>query len=80
MKAQETPSGTRMMWKASVNAICERAQGTGSAVEIRTTTWAAALTTTGTSSWAHRPPTAHPCSDDTTSVSREAAYGITRSG
>src|SRR5436190_6387241 len=26
---QATPSGTRMMWNASVNAICERAHGTG---------------------------------------------------
>jgi hypothetical protein len=32
MKAQDTPSGTRMMWKASVNAICDRAHGTGSTV------------------------------------------------
>ena len=30
MTAQDTPSGTRMMWVASVNAICARAQGTGS--------------------------------------------------
>jgi hypothetical protein len=30
MKAHETPSGTRMMWKASVKAICDLAQGTGS--------------------------------------------------
>jgi hypothetical protein len=29
MKAQDTPSGTRMMWKARVKAICARAQGTG---------------------------------------------------
>jgi hypothetical protein len=29
MKAHETPSGTKMMWKASVNAICARAHGTG---------------------------------------------------
>jgi len=29
MNAHETPSGTRMMWKARVNAICERAHGTG---------------------------------------------------
>src|ERR1700710_777664 len=27
--AHDTPSGTRMMWNASVNAICERAHGTG---------------------------------------------------
>ena len=27
--AHDTPSGTRMMWKASVNAICARAHGTG---------------------------------------------------
>jgi hypothetical protein len=30
MTVQETPSGTRMMWKASVNAIRDRAHGTGS--------------------------------------------------
>src|SRR3954454_11523449 len=30
MHAHETPSGTRMMWAARVNAICERAHGTGS--------------------------------------------------
>ena len=30
MNAHATPSGTRMMWNPSVNAICERAQGTGS--------------------------------------------------
>ena len=29
MNAHDTPSGTRMMWKARVNAICERAHGTG---------------------------------------------------
>src|SRR3954468_1222375 len=30
MNAQATPRGTRMMCTARVNAICERAQGTGS--------------------------------------------------
>ena len=30
MNAHDTPSGTRMMWKPRVNAICERAHGTGS--------------------------------------------------
>src|SRR4051812_4079572 len=30
MKAHETPSGTRMMWKPRVNAIWDRAHGTGS--------------------------------------------------
>src|SRR4051794_26299573 len=30
MKAHETPNGTKMMWNASVKAICERAHGTGS--------------------------------------------------
>ena len=30
MNAHDTPSGTRMMWNASVNAICDRAHGTGS--------------------------------------------------
>src|SRR6476620_605334 len=30
MNAHDTPSGTRMMWNPSVNAICARAQGTGS--------------------------------------------------
>ena len=30
MKAHDTPSGTRMMWDASVNAIWARAHGTGS--------------------------------------------------
>ena len=29
MNAHDTPSGTRMMWHASVNAICTRAHGTG---------------------------------------------------
>src|SRR3954452_10114075 len=29
MNAHDTPSGTRMMWNASVNAIWDRAQGTG---------------------------------------------------
>src|SRR5215475_337198 len=29
MKAHDTPSGTRMMWNASVNAIWPRAHGTG---------------------------------------------------
>src|SRR5688572_20219201 len=29
MNAHDTPSGTRMMWQASVNAICARAHGTG---------------------------------------------------
>ncbi len=29
MNAHDTPSGTRMMWNPSVNAICERAHGTG---------------------------------------------------
>src|SRR5215218_9644076 len=29
MNAHETPSGTRMMWNARVNAICARAHGTG---------------------------------------------------
>src|SRR5262245_49489991 len=29
MNAQETPKGTKMMWDASVNAICTRAHGTG---------------------------------------------------
>src|SRR5687767_5917242 len=29
MNAQDTPSGTRMMWAARVNAICARAHGTG---------------------------------------------------
>src|SRR5687768_11626528 len=29
MNAHDTPSGTKMMWKASVNAICARAHGTG---------------------------------------------------
>ena len=29
MNAHDTPSGTRMMWNASVNAICDRAHGTG---------------------------------------------------
>src|SRR6478735_11886663 len=29
MNAHDTPSGTRMMWNASVNAIWARAQGTG---------------------------------------------------
>src|SRR4029078_43884 len=29
MNAPDTPSGTRMMWAASVNAICARAHGTG---------------------------------------------------
>ena len=34
MNAHDTPSGTRMMWKASVNAICARAHGTGSTARI----------------------------------------------
>jgi hypothetical protein len=29
MNAHDTPSGTKMMWKARVNAICARAHGTG---------------------------------------------------
>ena len=29
MNAHDTPSGTRMMWNARVNAICARAHGTG---------------------------------------------------
>ncbi len=29
MKPHATPSGTSTMWNASVNAICERAHGTG---------------------------------------------------
>src|SRR5690242_3985780 len=29
MNAHDTPSGTRMMWKASVKAIWDRAHGTG---------------------------------------------------
>src|SRR3954468_2173143 len=28
--AQDTPNGTRMMWKPRVKAICDRAHGTGS--------------------------------------------------
>src|SRR5215216_5888383 len=36
MKAHETPSGTRMMWKARVNAICARAHGTGSTAATST--------------------------------------------
>ena len=32
--AHDTPSGTRMMWKPSVNAICERAHGTGFTASI----------------------------------------------
>jgi hypothetical protein len=34
MAAHDTPSGTRMMWNARVNAICDRAQGTGSTARI----------------------------------------------
>jgi len=29
MKPHATPNGTSTMWNASVNAICERAHGTG---------------------------------------------------
>src|SRR3954469_15082809 len=61
MKAQETPSGTRMMWKARVNAICERAHGTGSAVETAATTWTASFTITSSVSSRARgsPPARH---------------------
>ena len=34
MHAHDTPSGTRMMWVASVNAIWARAQGTGFTASI----------------------------------------------
>src|SRR5436190_11039589 len=34
MNAHETPRGTRMMWNPSVNAICERAHGTGSTARM----------------------------------------------
>ena len=34
MHAHDTPSGTRMMCAASVNAICARAHGTGSTASI----------------------------------------------
>ncbi len=51
MTAHDTPSGTRMMWKASVNAICDRAHGTGSiAVGIE----AAVAKTSSTVMAAHR--------------------------
>src|SRR3954468_14100204 len=39
MNAHDTPRGTRMMWKPRVNAICDRAHGTGSTAM----TWAARL-------------------------------------
>ena len=38
MNAHDTPSGTRMMWHARVNAICTRAHGTGFTA---TRTWGA---------------------------------------
>ena len=37
MHAHDTPSGTRMMWLASVNAIWARAHGTGSTASILVT-------------------------------------------
>src|SRR5215203_3178058 len=43
-KPQDTPSGTRMMWKARVNAIWERAHGTGSTVASAATASIAVLT------------------------------------
>ena len=53
MNAHETPSGTRMMWKASVNAICARAQGTGSTLSVPRA-WTAAFPTTSAPSRAYR--------------------------
>src|SRR3954452_18165683 len=37
MAAQDTPNGTSMMWNAKVNAIWDRAHGTGSTARIGTT-------------------------------------------
>src|SRR5206468_860104 len=73
MNAQDTPNGTRMMWKASVKAICERAHGTGSAVAIATTTWVAVFTTTWTPPGRtdHRPGVG---AGDLPRVSRQVRY------
>src|SRR4051794_9347609 len=34
--AQHPPNGTKMMWNANVNAICDRAHGTGSTASTET--------------------------------------------
>src|SRR3954467_7897167 len=64
MAAQETPSGTRMMWKASVKAICARAHGTGStssgARNAPANTCVTAMTTSRPSVQALEEVVAHP--------------------
>src|SRR3954454_9397119 len=59
MNAHDTPSGTRMMWNASVNAICARAHGTGftamSGVSTAPTCDRIAVSLVTRREYAHRP-------------------------
>ncbi|HWI23200.1 MAG TPA: hypothetical protein VNT22_11385 [Baekduia sp.] len=71
MKAQDTPSGTRMIWNIKVNAICALAQGTGSTAN-------AAIPPNVAFTFDHNLPVN--TVDDSSIVDDEAATRITHDG